>query len=214
MTGLTRVSLLQQLPFFGGPRQPVSLARGDSQHTNGRGDEVTVPELFAASPHYCLALAPLRCHLTMASTATAPLTLGMQLDAALAQLDSLSSPQLYGLIVLVTVLIATLLLGNAQPLDEGAIKVKKPLQQQPELAVGSNGPEPRWYIFRLFNYAMLIAFGASVVEFYYHNDLYTKDRALLLRVLVGWCLCLIYFFGFFGVSIVHTEVTANVPEKR
>ena len=151
------------------------------------------------------------------SSSSSALTLGMQLDAALAQLDSLSSPQLYTIIVLVTVLIATLLLGNAQPLDADPAVLMK------DVAVGSsattmttnatttNHPEPRWYIFRLFNYAMLLAFGASVVEFCWHADLYAKDQSLLVRVLLAWCLCLIYFFGFFGVSIVHAEC---VPQQQ
>ena len=152
----------------------------------------------------------------MASTTatTTPMTLGMKLDATLAQLDSLSSPQLYSLIVLVTVLIATLLLGNAQPLDEAAYSaamhnVKTTTSSKaPTTAPSTNNayPEPRWYIFRLVNYAMLCMFGASVVEFFWHADLYAKDRTLLARVLGAWCLSLIYFFGFFGVSIVHTEV--------
>ena len=151
------------------------------------------------------------------STPTSPLTLGMQLDAALAQLDSLSSPQLYSLIVLVTVLIATLLLGNATPLDDAAWRAKTATVTTSTSPTSSTSPsssqhpEPRWYIFRLVNYAMLLAFGASVVEcFVWHADAYTKDRTLLARVLLGWCACLIYFFGFFGVSIVHSEVT-NSP---
>ena len=156
------------------------------------------------------------------------MTLGMQLDAAIAQLDSLSSPQLYSLIVLVTVLVATLLLGNAQPLEEKMSALKTSTATTAATNTTSTtktsnstsaadsktgattttkgttttmGPEPRWYIFRLFNYAVLLAFGASVVEFVLHAA--DKDRTQLVRVLVAWCMCLIYFFGFFGVSIVH-----------
>ena len=150
---------------------------------------------------------------------TTPTTWGMQLDAALSQLDSLSSPQLYGVIVLVTVLIATLLLGNAPALDESAVrrhakttttttaKTAVPTTTTNTNAVGG-APEPRWYIFRLVNYAMLVIFGISVVEFFTHaNDIvYAKDPTMLLRVLLAWCLALIYFFGFFGVSIVHSDV--------
>ena len=146
-----------------------------------------------------------------------PLTLGMQLDASLAQLDSLSSPQLYTLIVLVTVLIATLLLGNAQPLDENNAAVLMKTAAATSSTSSSNkskGREPRWYIFRLFNYAIMFAFGASVVQFLLHADLYAKDQTLLARVLAAWCLCLIYFFGFFGVSIVHDDCVEEQQQEE
>lgn len=154
----------------------------------------------------------------MATTTSVPpppvLTIGMQLDSALSQLDSLSSPQLYSLIVLVTVLIATLVLGNAQPLDEAKVMMKNvttttaTTTTTAKTTTTSSGGhrEPRWYIFRLFNYGMLTAFGLSVVEFLWHADVYAKDQTLLARVLLAWCLCLIYFFGFFGVYVVHSEV--------
>ena len=160
------------------------------------------------------------------TSAATTMTLGMQLDAAIARLDSLSSPQLYGLIVAVTVLVATLLLGTAQPLEDKimtrtlhgnktdgtttgsstatAATVKaagNTTTTKTATTNGGSGPEPRWYIFRLFNYAVLLAFTASVVEFVLHAA--DKDRTQLVRVLVAWCMCLIYFFGFFGVSIVH-----------
>ena len=159
---------------------------------------------------------------TTTTTSPPPLTLGMQLDAALSQLDSLSSPQLYSLIVLVTVLIATLLLGNAQPLDEAKMMKNVVTTTTSSSSSSSNkknnktttslGREPRWYIFRLFNYAMLTAFSLSVVEFLLHADRYAKDQTLLMRVLAAWCLCLIYFFGFFGVSIVHSDCLPQEEE--
>ena len=159
------------------------------------------------------------------------MTLGMQLDDAIARLDDLSSPQLYGLIVAVTVLATTLLLGTAQPLEEERIMNKTLHGNKTDgttttttrsstataatttttttaAANGGGGPpEPRWYIFRLFNYAVMLAFTASVVEFVLHAA--DKDRTQLVRVLVAWCLCLIYFFGFFGVSIVHDADVAS-----
>lgn len=154
-----------------------------------------------------------------AATATAS-TIGMQLDAALATLDGLSSPQLYAIIVLCTVLIATVLLGNAKPLDETALRnaaaavaatsTKSNPAPTTNMSAASNGPEPRWYIFRLFNYGVLAAFLASVVIGFWYHLRQPVDQAQLLRILLVWCVCLIYFFGFFGVSIVHSEVGGAV----
>lgn len=152
----------------------------------------------------------------MATTATATTTAtaatwGMQLDAALAHLDALSSLQLYGLIVLVTVLIATLLLGNAQPLPTTTAAVAQNDDKNNKSNTTAGGhrhrhhPEPRWYIFRLFNYAVLLAFAGSVADFAW----FATSTAQLVRVLVTWCACLIYFFGFFGVSIVHDDVVVD-----
>lgn len=191
---------------------------------------------------FCEIVLAFRCHIKhahfysfihhsflMSTTTTSsppPLTLGMQLDAALSQLDSLSSPQLYSLIVLVTVLIATLLLGNAQPLDEAKMmknvvtttttssNIRNNNKNNKTTSSTSLGREPRWYIFRLFNYAMLTAFSLSVVEFLLHADRYAKDQTLLMRVLAAWCLCLIYFFGFFGVSIVHSECLPQEEDEE
>jgi hypothetical protein len=158
---------------------------------------------------------------------TVPLTLGMQLDAALAQLDALSSPQLYSLIVLGTVLVSTFVLGAPKPLLQKSVYPELPLPVLPNSSNNSSnnnnnssaaktttatGPEPRWYIFRLFNYAVLLAFTGSVVEFVWHADDYASDHTLLLRVLLAWCLGLVYFFGFFGVSIVHSDILA-VPDS-
>jgi hypothetical protein len=206
---------------------------------------------------------------TMASTATttATTTLGMQLDAALAQLDSLSSTQLYVLIVFVTVLISSVLLGNAQPtelvvVDDDSQRQGQEQQQQQQQRTSptnkmmttkssssdtsssssssSSGspalqhllPEPRWYLFRIVNYAMMVAFCASVVAFslqfagvsIFSSSSSSSSSAsssllggsgvpttigptTMLQLLVGWSMFLIYFFGFFGVSFVHDNAT-------
>jgi len=143
-------------------------------------------------------------------------------------LNNLSSTQLYALIVVVTCLIATILLGSGdqqQPLEMAVRPAAPPVEvpTKPAKALNDNTslPEPRWYIFRMINYAMLVAFVASVGDFCWNYAAYALDSAVLLRFLLGWSLCLIYFFGFFGVSFVHdvvppeehTSVAAAAPEN-
>lgn len=151
------------------------------------------------------------------TTTAAATTVGMKVDAALAALDGLSSPQLYAVIVLATVLVATILLGNAKPLDETVLAATaSPTAVSTRSAAAASSlpapPEPRWYIFKLVNYGVLAAFGASVLEFFWHCRRHHHEQeegsTSVLRMLVVWCVCLIYFFGFFGVSIVHSEVVA------
>ena len=146
--------------------------------------------------------------------------------------DGLSSTQLYILIVLVTVLISSLLLRNAPEFctddvdgihkelaaaaaaqrasDLTSNKQKKWKRQQgasKRWSVSDNGePEPRWYIFRMFNYGMMVAFVASVVAFFIEFTAISNNTGTsisMLRYLLGWSVFLIYFFGFFGVSIVN-----------
>ena len=145
------------------------------------------------------------------------MTLGMRVAAAMSDLNDISSTQLYVLIVIVTCLISTILLGSAeqqQPPEMTATNVaKQPTPRKASLPKDKNSPpEPRWYIFRMFNYAMLVAFVASVASFLWNYASYTVDSGVLLRFLVGWSVCLIYFFGFFGVSFVHDVV--GMPQSE
>ena len=146
------------------------------------------------------------------------MTMEMRFAAVVNELNSISSTQLYILIVIVTCLISTILLGSAeqqQPVSAGALEMTASAAAN-EAAVTKTSlpkdknspPEPRWYIFRMFNYAMLVAFAASVASFFWNYASYTVDSGVLLRFLVGWSVCLLYFLGFFGVSFVHDVVGA------
>eukprot|EP00522_Entomoneis_paludosa_P010695 CAMPEP_0172455346 /NCGR_PEP_ID=MMETSP1065-20121228/12020_1 /TAXON_ID=265537 /ORGANISM="Amphiprora paludosa, Strain CCMP125" /LENGTH=621 /DNA_ID=CAMNT_0013207807 /DNA_START=103 /DNA_END=1968 /DNA_ORIENTATION=+ len=139
------------------------------------------------------------------------MTVGMRIDAAINDLNNLSSTQLYALIVVGTCLIATFLLGNGdqQSLEmtsAAAAAFNKSAKTTASTSNKNSQPEPRWYIFRMINYAMLVAFVASVANFVWNYAAYAVDSAVLLRFLLGWSACLIYFFGFFGVSFVHDVV--------
>jgi hypothetical protein len=143
-----------------------------------------------------------------------PTTLGMQIDAILDEIDSLSSTQLYAIIVAVTVVISFVLLGTHNAPDEVVLTAptvgsssSSSSSSSPSKgkSASSSGPEPRWHIFRWINWLAIIAFAVSVVEFGWNADryLHSADGTVLFQFLVGWSVFLGYFFGFFGVSFVH-----------
>lgn len=133
------------------------------------------------------------------------LTFGNRVDALIHSFEEISSTQLYTLIVTLTVLISALLLGKSSDLPATLPKpVAEP--QAPKRRV-SEGPDPNWQIFAYVNYAIVAAFGLSVVEFARNASNY-YDNALFM-FLAGWSVFLVYFFGFFGVSFVHQ----NLPDR-
>ena len=135
---------------------------------------------------------------------TSQMTIGMQLDAMLARLDSLSSTQLYGIIVCFTVAISFLLLGSGStvddvPLVEMTKKKKTPLPP-------NVGRQPKWFVLKWCNYAAIVSFVASVGKAAMHA--YQQDSFSLVQYLIGWSLFLCYFFGFFGISFIDAEELA------
>ena len=146
-------------------------------------------------------------------------TIGMRLDAAIQQLDTMSSMQLYALIVGLTIVFATVLLSSA---SEPEIMPDSELREvnaatavnHPQNNRRKGHPEPRWHIFRWVNYAAVAVFGWSVADFSLHCTKYLNhsDSSVLLKFLLGWSLCLCYFFGFFGISFVHDTIAVE-PEE-
>lgn len=143
----------------------------------------------------------------------APRTIGQHIDAALAGIDSLSSTQLYALIVGATVVISFLLLGSASETAEIDYTLKKNSPKKTLSKATSDAPEPRWHIFRYVNYTIVAAFLWSVAEFSLHAADYWSSSDALLAFLVGWSVFLCYFFGFFGVSFVHDITGGDETNK-
>ena len=174
-----------------------------------------------------LRLAPYSTTTVVLSPPLAPamtMTIGTRIDQALASLSelTLSSTQLYTLIVGLTVLVSVLLLGNApQSLPETALysatTATTAFKNSNHNKLSSfQGPEPRWHLFRYFNYAVVALFSWSVLDFGWHVKTYMNDSSQLLQFLVGWSVCLCYFFGFFGVSFVYNseDEEAETDERR
>jgi hypothetical protein len=168
---------------------------------------------------------------TMATLSSSS-TLGMQIDALLDEIDSLSSTQLYAIIVAVTVIVSFVLLGtgtNSVSVTDEVLTVTTPAgsssssspSKDKTSSSSSSGPEPRWHIFRWINWLAIIAFVISVVEFGWNAQTYlhsTTDgngtSSVLLHYLVGWSIFLAYFFGFFGVSFVHDIHAADHAQSQ
>jgi hypothetical protein len=128
-------------------------------------------------------------------------TIGMKLDALISNLDSLSSTQLYAVIVAITVVISFSLLGGASSGD--VTPPPSPLAAKPRAP--QKGPQPKWFVLKWLNYIAGSAFVTSVIHFSWHAPHYLHNTSSLLQFLVGWSLFLCYFFGFFGISFVDTD---------
>lgn len=126
----------------------------------------------------------------------------MQLGNAFSSCVSVSSTQLYGVIVGLTVFVCWGILSLAdQPelpeLTSTGRTVVKSVKRKTE------GPEPRWHLFRWVNMLVVIAFACSVAEFSLNTTAYWNDSNVLCKFLIGWSLLLCYFFGFFGIMFIH-----------
>lgn len=144
-------------------------------------------------------------------------TIGMRLDAMVAQIDQLPSTQLYGLIVAATVGLCTVLLGT------GNSNLEKQLQQNDDLKkpkasaapVGvDRGKQPKWHLFKWINFVAVATFLYSVFLFCSNATQYLHhgSQGVLVQFLVGWSVFLMYFFGFFGVSFIHNDIPREAEE--
>ena len=152
-------------------------------------------------------IAPRSPNLTLSNTMTDHVTIGMHLDAMLDRLDSLSSTQLYGIIVLATVGVSFLLLGSGGSAVDDVAFVKAP-QSNPTNRIVPKGRQPKWHILKWLNYAAIVGFVASVAKAAMHASGYLEDSFSLVQYLVGWSLFLCYFFGFFGISFIDADELA------
>jgi len=137
---------------------------------------------------------------------TPDMTIGMHLDAMLERVDSLSSTQLYGIIVVATVGISFLLLGSGGSAVDDVVVLKEPTTTKPTPT--PQGRQPKWHILKWLNYAAIVGFLASVAKAAMHASGYLEDSFSLVQYLVGWSLFLCYFFGFFGISFIDADELA------
>lgn len=83
-------------------------------------------------------------------------------------------------------------------------------------------PQPRWEVLRAMNYVVVILFVSSVsyVMVNYRwaaldsgSGLTAFSSGDFVPVIVLWACCLLYFFGFFGISLVDTEELSESPSR-
>lgn len=143
--------------------------------------------------------------------------LGMRLDAAVQQINAMSSMQLYVAIVGLTIVFTTLLLGSANygspemlRSNTSELKVHSPAAAKQT----SGGPEPKWHLFKWINYAAVALFGWSVADFALNCTAYFNDSDKLMKFLAAWSLFLCYCFGFFGISFVHDTIDQQQQQQQ
>jgi len=142
------------------------------------------------------------------NTATLPtssMTIGMRLDAVLESVDSLSSTQLYVLIVAGTVGVSFVLLNGGHEPKVDPVLVEKTHSLSQSASSKRKGPQPKWFILKWLNYAAIVSFCLSVANFCLNASTYLSDSTSLVKLLVVWSIFLCYFLGFFGISFIDAD---------
>ena len=144
-----------------------------------------------------------------AATATA-ITLGMRLDRFLDSWNHWNSTQLYFLIVVTTMALSYAVLSQG---PAAATNSAAEMQQwkghsnssstRKTTTTPGGPPEPKWHIFKWVNVVALALFVYSGVDFVWQQCTTVEPPTTIWKFLVGWSVLLCYFFGFFGVSLVH-----------
>jgi 4-amino-4-deoxy-L-arabinose transferase-like glycosyltransferase len=74
--------------------------------------------------------------------------------------------------------------------------------------------QPKWYLFKYINVGVFFLFCLSVAVFLWNATSYISDNGMLTQFLVGWSLCLGYFFGFFGVFFIHDDISKDHDDEE
>ena len=149
------------------------------------------------------------------NTTPTPPTIGMRLDSMLDQMENLSSTQLYGLIVAMTVALCLFLLGTGhQDLEGLTLSSSSSSSSSSEKKHVPQGKEPRWHIFKYVNVLFGSGFVASVATFLLNASQYMESQGVLIKFLIVWSMFLCYFFGFFGVSLVHQDLSEETVQQK
>jgi hydroxymethylglutaryl-CoA reductase (NADPH) len=83
----------------------------------------------------------------------------------------------------------------------------------------SKAPQPKWFVLKTLNYIVLAVFVGSITYAVLNYRRLSAESdggmltSLLFPLMVLWSLCLAYFFGFFGISLVDTEALGESPSS-
>ena len=87
------------------------------------------------------------------------------------------------------------------------------------VAASKKQPQPKWYVLKLLNYVVLATFVGTVTyaAVNYRKLGLTEGggplNSLVFPLMVLWTVCLAYFFGFFGISLVDREALGESPSS-
>ena len=83
----------------------------------------------------------------------------------------------------------------------------------------SKAPQPKWFVLKTLNYFVLAVFVGSITYAALNYRRLSAETSggmltsMLFPLTVLWSLCLAYFFGFFGISLVDTEALGSSPSS-
>jgi hypothetical protein len=144
---------------------------------------------------------------------TTPMTMGMRVDKALNVIETMPSTHLYGVLLIASVAFSFLLLNCGSPSTVQHINNNPALIPTPSVksrsAVDPDEPQPKWFILKGLNFAVMAGFILSLVKFVSNASTYLNDSSSLFRFLAVWSFFLCYFFGFFGISFVDADAIAE-----
>jgi hypothetical protein len=134
-------------------------------------------------------------------------TIGSRLDQLIAEVETMPSTQLYAALFGVSIAFSFFLLNCGSPVRNSAVSSaciigEKTIAVKPR---SPNEPQPKWFILKRLNYAMVIGFLISLGMFASNAAIYMNDSSKLIRFLIFWSVFLCYFFGFFGISFVDAD---------
>jgi len=66
-------------------------------------------------------------------------------------------------------------------------------------------PTPKWGILAALNYVVIGLFVGTVAYVTLHYRLVQTTSGMILPFVVLWCLCIAYFFGFYGISAIDKD---------
>jgi len=109
-------------------------------------------------------------------------------------------------IIVATVVFATLSFINASMTQRDS---------QSSRDSASKGPMPKWEVLRAMNYVVLAVFIGSIAyaAINYHQTMSQGASPFFLAMMFLWCLCLAYFFGFFGISFLDQDTLSRSPSS-
>ena len=95
-----------------------------------------------------------------------------------------------------------------------------------ELRKVSKNPQPKWFVLQTLNYVVLAVFVGSItyaglnyrklqsqMQIGTGGEAETLLTSTLFPLMILWTLCLAYFFGFFGISLVDTDALGDSPSS-
>ncbi len=97
----------------------------------------------------------------------------------------------------------------SEPDEAGGSKSPKKLSPQK----ASKEPRPRWEVLGFLNYLVIAVFVAAFTYGVFNYRGANEGSASSFGILIIWCVCMAYFFGFFGISFLDKNAMARNPSS-